>query len=95
LREWFDSQYETVSSWLDKWETEGLAGIFDSPRSDRPERLTATETAAFLGYIDENPHQTKAAAARLLAKTGKEASLDTFKQVLKKALTSGNVADNP
>jgi len=95
LSELFESQHETISSWLDKWETEGLTGIFDSPRSGRPERLTAAERAAFLGYIDENPHQPKAAAARLLAETGKEASLDTFKRVLKKAPTPGNVADNP
>jgi len=38
--------------------------------------------------------QPKAAAARLLEGTGKEASLDTFKRILKKALTSGNVVGN-
>ena len=88
-------QHETVSSWLGAWKTDGLIGIYDCPRSGRPVRFTVDEQAAFLGYIDENPHQPKAAAARLLVETGKEASLDTFKRILKKVPTLGNVADNP
>lgn len=36
-------------------------GLYDDPRSDRPHRFTAKEQATFLGYIDENPHQLKAA----------------------------------
>ena len=95
LGELFEAQHETVSSWLDKWETEGLIGLYDCPRSGRPARFTAGEQAAFLGYIDENPHQPKAAAARLLAETGKEASLDSYKRVLKKVPTSGSVVGNP
>lgn len=95
LGELFEAQHETVSSWLDKWETEGLIGLYDCPRSGRPARFTVEEQAVFLGYIDENPHQPKAAAARLLEETGKEASLDTFKRVLKKEPTSGNVVGNP
>jgi transposase len=91
LSELFEAQHETVSSWLSKWETEGLMGLYDCPRSGRPVRFTAEEQSTFLGYIDENPHQPKAAAARLLNETGKEASLDTFKRILKKVPTSGNV----
>lgn len=58
-------------------------------------RFTVEEQAVFLGYIDENPHQPKAAAARLLEETGKEASLDTFKRILKKVPMLGNVVGNP
>lgn len=94
LSELFESQHETVSSWLGKWETEGLIGLYDCPRSGRPTRFTSREQAAFLDYIAENPHQPKAAAARLQEETGKEASLDTFKRILKKAPTSGNVVGN-
>ena len=90
----FEVQHETVSSWLDKWEAEGLMGIYDCPRSGRPARFTAREEIDFLGYIDANPHQLKAAAARLVEKTGKEASLDTFKRILKKAPMPGSVVGN-
>jgi transposase len=94
LSELFEAQHEAVSSWLDKWEKEGLMGIYDDTRSGRPSLLTGTEQAIFLGYIDENPHQPKAAAARLLKDTGKVACLEAFKRVLKKAHTHGSVAGN-
>ena len=71
-----------------------MIGLYDCPRSGRPTRFTEDEKATFLSYIDENPHQAKAAAARLLEETGKEASFDTFKRVLKKKPTFGNAADN-
>jgi len=45
-------------------------------------RFTVEEQAVFLG---KNPHQPKAAAARLLEETGKEASLDTFKRIYRRA----------
>ena len=86
LCELFETQHETVSSWLSKRETEGVIGLYDCPRSGRPTRFTEEEQAIFLGYIDENPHQAKAATARLQEESGKEVSFDTFKRVLKKSL---------
>ena len=74
LSELFETQHETVSSWLSKWETEGGIGLYDCPRSGRPTRFTEDEKATFLSYIGENPHQAKAAAARLLEETGKKAN---------------------
>lgn len=82
----FETQHETVSSWLDKWEAEGVIGIYDGARSGRPARFSEAEQAVFLSYIDENPHQPKAAAARLMEETGKGACPDTFRRVLKKSL---------
>jgi transposase len=91
LCELFETQHETVSSWLDDWESKGLIGLYDCPRSGRPSRYTEEERARFLAAVDENPHQPKTAAALLQEETGKNASYDTFKRVLKKAATSGNV----
>ncbi|MGZ8226381.1 MAG: helix-turn-helix domain-containing protein [Methylococcaceae bacterium] len=71
LCELFEIQHETVSSWLTRWKTDGLMRFYDDPRSGRPSRFTAEEQAAFLGYIDKNPHQPKAAAARLQEEIGK------------------------
>ena len=60
LCELFETHHETASSWLDNWETEGPIGLYDCPRSGRPARFTVEEQAAFLGYIDETPHQPTA-----------------------------------
>lgn len=85
---------ETVSSWLTNWEAKGLVGLFDPPRSGRPPRFTAEEVKQFISYIDKNPHQPKTAAARLQEETGKTASPDTFKRMLKKKITAGNGVGN-
>ena len=36
LSELFEIRHETVSSWLHQWETDGVVGLFDPPRSGRP-----------------------------------------------------------
>lgn len=94
LCELFEVRHETVSSCLDAGESQGLMALYDSPRSGRPATFTADEQSSFLGYVDENPHQPKVAATRLQEETSKKASLDTFRRVLKKVPTSGNVAAN-
>lgn len=84
LRQLFDVRHQTVSAWLKAWETDGLIGLYDDPRSGRPAILTADEQSNLLSYWEENAKQTKAAAARLQAETGKEASLHTFRRILRK-----------
>jgi len=86
LSQWFDVRLDTVSSWLSHWESKGVVGLFDPPRSGRPPRFNSEEAEQFIRAIDENPHQLKAAAARLEEETGKTASMDTFKRLLKKRL---------
>ncbi|HPE62106.1 MAG TPA: helix-turn-helix domain-containing protein [Thiolinea sp.] len=87
ISEWLDVQHETVSRWLKHWEAEGRVGLLDAPRSGRPPLLSEAEADQFIGYIDENPHQLKAAMARMQEETGKEASPDTFKRLLKKGVS--------
>lgn len=84
LKGLFAVRLETVSSWMTNWETKGVVGLFDPPRSGRTPSFTPEEVERFIRYIDENPHQPKAAAARLQEETGKKASADTFRRLLKK-----------
>lgn len=34
---------DTISNWLNKWENEGLQGLYDSPRSGRPNIFSEEE----------------------------------------------------
>lgn len=88
LTDIFDVHRDTVSQWLDDWKQFGLVGLHDKPKSGRPTLLTQSEAELFRGYIDENPHQPKSAIARLEEETGKAASDDTYKRVLKKICLS-------
>ena len=84
LTDIFDVHRDTVSQWFDDWKQFGLVGLHDKHKSGRPTILTESEAECFREYIDENPHQPKSAIARLEAETGKTASDDTYKRVLKK-----------
>jgi len=80
----FDNQQETICRWLDNWIEKGILGLSDATRSGRPPIFTKIEQAQFLYYIDKNPHQIKKAAAKIEEKTGKTASIDAYKRILKK-----------
>lgn len=84
LAEVFEVNRNTISQWIDDWETFGLIGLYDKAKSGRPTIFSAAEVEQFRQYIDENPHQPKSAMARLEAETGKVASDDTYKRNLKK-----------
>jgi transposase len=82
----FEVKRDTISAWLDRWEQNGIVGLFDLARSGRPSIFTLEEQNKFKGYIDENPHQLKEAANKLSEEVGKHASLNTYKRFFKKQL---------
>jgi transposase len=79
---------ETMSAWFDRWESLGIVGLFDEPRSGRPPRFNSEERTLFKTYVDLNPHQPKEAAAKMEEETGKTASFSTFRRILKRQLYS-------
>jgi len=86
----FEVRRNTISAWLCGWETQGIAGILDERRAGRPCIFLQDEQSRFKDYLAENPHQMKEAATRLQEETGKQASLFTYKRVLKKLAMSGS-----
>ena len=88
LTDIFDVNRGTISQWLNDWKTLGLVGLCDKPKSGRPTILNADEAERFRQYIDKNPHQPKSAIAQLEAETGKTASNDTYKRILKEIFLS-------
>ncbi len=79
-------QHETVSRWLQRWQSEELTGLLDQGRSDRPPMLDDTDVAVLLEATNRNPHPIKVARDGLFEKTGKPVSRDTVKRTLKKRL---------
>ena len=75
---------DVVSSWLSRWTTIGLAGLYDEPRSGRPPIYSEPEIQKLRELVDLAPQELKKAQAELAAITGKHASRDTLKRVLKK-----------
>ena len=85
IAEIYHIQRDTVSISLTKWETQGVVGLFDKPKSGRPRLLKEEEENRACELIEEDQRNSKKAQSRLQEETGKEISEWTFKRTLKRA----------
>jgi len=86
-----DVRRDAISGWIDRWESEGLLGLYDRPRTGRPTLYTAAEVDLLKTLVDEEPRQIKTAQTKLAEMTQKVASTSTLKRLLKK---SSNISGN-
>ena len=88
----YDTDRDTVSSWIDSWEKYGYDGLPDKPRSGRPPKLTEDEKKTAEDLIRANRRSVKKAAVELKQQTGKTVSLRTLKRIAKTAgMTWGRI----
>ena len=78
-----DVRRDAISDWIDRWEEEGLLGLYDRPRAGRPRIYTEVEVNLLKTLVDEEPRQLKKAQAQLKDMTQKTASTSTLKRLLK------------
>ena len=76
---------DTVSGWLDAWETHAFQGLYDAPRSGRPNVLDTAEHARALDLIKEHPRQIKHVIHQLANEIGKTVSRSTLKRMISAA----------
>lgn len=62
---------DTVSVWLDAWETRGLRGLYDGPRTGRPPRLAAADRQWLSTQLCEQPQPLQQVRERLRSARGK------------------------
>ena len=87
-----DVDRDTVSAWLERWERDGLRGLYDAPRPGRPMIYTPEEQQQLREWVDAEPRQLKQAQARLAEASGKRASGATLKRILKKSTATATSA---
>lgn len=86
-----DVRRDAISGWIDRWESEGLLGLYDRSRTGRPTIYTMEEINLLKKLVDEEPRQIKTAQTKLADMTQKVASTSTLKRLLKKnSSTSGS-----
>ena len=83
---------ETVSGWLDLWDTPGLRGLYDQPRGGRPPRFTPAEAEQVRIEVEQAPRQLRPVQARLQDRLGKTASRQTLRRVVKKTMAGAGSA---
>ena len=76
---------QTVSAWIHAWETEGICGLLDNPRSGRPRILHGDVEAEALNRINQTPRSLKKVLADLSQHLDVTLSLSTLKRACKRA----------
>lgn len=84
LSEIVEVRRDAISEWITRWETEGIRGLYDRPRSGCPPIYTEAEVELLKALVDAEPRQIKTAQTKLADLTQKTASTSTLKRLLKK-----------
>ena len=80
---------DTISVGLDHWEKQGIAGLYDLPRSGRTRIFSIAEEKMIIKKIEDEPRSLKKVTAEVNDETKKRASVDTVKRIVKKRIKSG------
>lgn len=80
----YSTDARTVSGWIQRWERQGVAGLYDRPREGRPPILTEDEQQQVLKWIEESPKEMNKVGATIQQKTRKRVSRKTIKRIAKK-----------
>ena len=74
----------SVSSWIDRWQTQGLVGLYDQPGAGRRPTLSADEQQKVRQYLQQSPKDLKQVVQKLEQDTTKRVSTKTIKRFIKK-----------
>jgi transposase len=78
-----DLDRDTISLTLNSWEEKGLGGLYDKPGRGRKPIYTEQEQAMIAEKLEQEPRQIKKIRADIANQTGKSASVDTLKRIVK------------
>src|SRR5262245_22610405 len=74
-----------VSVWMDRWQTWGLVGLYDRPRSGRPTLFNADEQQQGYACVADTPKDVKQVVEAMAQKTSKRVRTKTIKRFIKKS----------
>ena len=87
----------TISNWYNRWESEGIVGLMDEPRSGRPRKLD-TDNAHHVDRVKALVAQESQQLDQVREQLKEELSVDfsskTLKRFLKSLVTDGNVLEH-
>jgi len=84
-----------VSVWIDRWQTWGLVGLYDRPRSGRPTIFNADEQQQVYEFLDDAPKDVKKVVEAMEQKTRKRVSTKTIKRFIKKSHIGKRIKKSP
>jgi transposase len=83
LLEIFKVSYKTIYNWLNRWESEGMLGLYNKPGRGRKKTFDSAQLAQIRDWVKSEPRQLKQAVQKIKKEWGISISTETIKRILK------------
>jgi transposase len=79
----FKVSYKTIYNWLDRWESEGMVGLYNKPGRGRKRTFNEVQEKSIRAWAKQAPRQLKQVQQKIKATWGIDTSTETIKRILK------------
>ncbi|NER40195.1 MAG: IS630 family transposase [Oscillatoria sp. SIO1A7] len=83
LQQIFKVSYKTIYNWINRWESEGVLGLYNKKGRGRKQTFNLEQKKQIKLWVKEGPRQLKQTAQKIENKWGLKTSTQTIKRVLK------------
>ena len=79
----FQVSYKTIYNWFDRWELEGVLGLYNKPGRGRKPTFNSSQEKTIRTWAKQSPRQLKKVVQKVKEEWNVEVSTKTIKRVLK------------
>lgn len=83
LMQIFKISYKTSYNWLNRWESEGMIGLYNKPGRGRKQIFNPEQAEQIRDWVKEDPRQLKKVLQKIKEEWKIDCSKDTVKRILK------------
>jgi transposase len=80
----FKVSYKTMYNWLNRWEYEGMLGLYNKPGRGRKETFNSAQSAQIRDWVKLQPKQLKQVVQKIKKEWSVNISTETIKRIIKK-----------
>ena len=80
----FKVSYKTMYNWLNRWEYEGMVGLYNKPGRGRKKTFNSAQSAQIRDWVKLPPKQLKQVVQKIKKEWSINISTETIKRIIKK-----------
>ncbi|MEG4294503.1 helix-turn-helix domain-containing protein, partial [Microcoleus sp. C2C3] len=77
-------RYKTMYNWLNRWEDEGMLGLYNKPGRGRKKTFDAAQSDQIRDWVKLQPKQLKQVVQKIKKEWSVNISTETIKRIIKK-----------
>jgi transposase len=82
LMQTFQVSYKTIYNWFERWESEGMVGLYNQPGQGRKPTFSWEQKSKIREWVAQEPRQLKKVVQKVKQEWGIEISTRTIKRIL-------------